>query len=105
MNDTHFTSTSQQPVGLCWYRRKHYARIRALMIDSDRFPHSYDAWLTAAEAAEAGYHRERRIVYRIVIDPDIFLTWCAAHNLYPGAQARTLYASLAAERLHDPDKL
>lgn len=105
VSDTPATFTSQHPVGLCWYRRKHYARIRSIMIDSKTFPSNYDIWLAAAEAAEAGFHAEHRIVYRIYLNPDIFLSWCAAHNLYPGEQARTLYASLAAQRLHNPDKL
>ena len=102
---TRATSTAHQPAGICWYRRKHYARIRAIMIDSETYPENYDAWLAAAETAEAGFHAEDRIVYRIYLDPDIFVTWCAAHDLYPGDQARMLYASLAAQRLHEPDKL
>ena len=96
MSDTRTTFTSHHPVGLCWYRRKHYARIRSIMIDSEPFPVAYDVWLANAEATEARFHAEHRIVYRIYLNPDIFLSWCAAHNLYPGDQARTLYASLAA---------
>jgi ribosomal protein S19E (S16A) len=39
-------------MGIPWYRREDYPRIRKIMAEGERFPEAYDDWLHRAEAVE-----------------------------------------------------
>jgi hypothetical protein len=45
--------TSHSAMGLPWYTRADYRETVAVMVDCERLPKSFDAWLIRAEAIEA----------------------------------------------------
>lgn len=80
-------------IGLPWYRREDYPRIRDMMVDRHNLALTYDAWLAAAQNNEdVGRQAGLRIV-RIIIDPNMFAKWCAERSIEPGSAARMDYVS------------
>jgi len=83
-------------VGLAWYRKEHYAQLRALFIDGARLHDTHAGWLAAARATEAHLAANGRRVVRVDIEPEEFVAWCSAHGVNPDAEARTRYANESA---------
>jgi hypothetical protein len=63
------------------------------MVDRDRLPDSYDAWLKIAEQAERNITRGGGIAVRAIIDPKNFGAWCLLHGLNVDAGARIAFAA------------
>lgn len=90
------TDSSGRKVGMLWYVREDYARIRAMMTDPHNLAPSYDQWLMAAEnnarvAQEAGIE-----VVRVTVTSEGFAAWCAERGLEPDGSARMRRAQEAA---------
>lgn len=87
------TNEPARRIGLPWYRREDYPRIREMMADRHNLAPTYESWLAAAEnnetvGREAGLH-----VSRIIIEPDDFARWCAEKNVDPDSAARRDYVA------------
>lgn len=89
---------SVRAVGLVWYRREHYARLRKLFEDGDKLPANFDKWLKLAEQTQQRYERDGFLTVKAYIDPDTFPAWCAARSLNVDARARMEFANHAAYR-------
>jgi hypothetical protein len=84
-------------IGLPWYAREDYARVRAAMADPHNLAPVYDGWLMAALNNEAVAKQAGLQVVRAFIDPDRFPQWCAEKGLEADARARARFAQQAAE--------
>jgi len=93
-------NSTVRAAGLCWYNRKSYARIRAVMSDADVLPDTYSQWLKQAEAGEKRLAAQGWIIHRIDLDPDTFLAWCTIRNVDANADARIRFANEAVAFLH-----
>ncbi|HYD04308.1 MAG TPA: hypothetical protein VEC60_01215 [Reyranella sp.] len=80
-------------VGIPWYRRGDYRRIREVMADPEFLPGSFDQWLRRAEQAERQLRREGRRPYRARIDAEEFVAWCAERGLDVDGRARQAFAA------------
>lgn len=86
-------------VGIPWYRREDYARIRRTMRDGAKLPARYADWLRAAEATQKQIEGQGIVAERVYLDPRGFAEWCRARGLDIDADARMRFASAAvAER-------
>ncbi len=85
-------------IGLPWYSREDYPRIRDMMIDRHNLAPTYDAWLAAAENNEAVGRQAGLRIIRIMIGPDTFAQWCMEKGIEPDSAARVKYvAELSAQ--------
>lgn len=80
-------------IGLPWYRREDYQRIREMMADRHNLAPTYESWLAAAEnnetvGREAGLH-----VSHILIEPEAFARWCTERGADPDSAARRDYVA------------
>ncbi|MBB3017247.1 hypothetical protein FHR70_000287 [Microvirga lupini] len=87
------TNESARRIGLPWYRREDYQRIREMMADRHNLAPAYETWLAAAEnnesvGREAGLH-----VNRILIEPEAFARWCTEKGVEPDSVARRDYVA------------
>ena len=89
-------------VGIVWYRKADWPRLRALLADADKLPDTYAEWLASAEGLLAQLRRDGIAAERVPLDPDVFSAWCVARGLAPDAQARSRYASEAVAGEHRP---
>ncbi len=80
-------------IGLPWYRREDYFRIREMAADPHVLASTYEQWLAAAENNEAVGRQAGLEIVRVMIDPVEFKAWCLARGVEPDGAARTKYAS------------
>ncbi|CCG07908.1 hypothetical protein [Pararhodospirillum photometricum] len=80
-------------IGMAWFRREDWPRVRDIMEDADALPATYEKWLYRAEKGEKLMGKSGVVVKRAYIDPETFPDWCAAHSLNIDAQGRTRFAA------------
>jgi hypothetical protein len=85
-------------IGIPWYRREDYGRIKALMLDGAVLNDTFDDWLKRAEALEQGLQAKGQRTSRAIIDPNTFADWCRQNGQRPDADGRVLFAKCAADR-------
>lgn len=83
-----------QAVGMAWYKREHFERLRAVFEDGHVLHRSFDEWLRDAEKGRKGLEAKGVRVVCVDIDPDAFPAWCAANGQRVNAEGRTKYANL-----------
>lgn len=86
-------------VGVAWYMREDYDRSRAMFIDGDALPLSYQEWKQQVESFRERLVSQGILVVQAYIDPDIFPDWCLSHGCQPDARARDMFAANAAWRV------
>ncbi|MDN5939067.1 MAG: hypothetical protein L0H83_10450 [Salinisphaera sp.] len=87
-------------VGIAWYRREHYSRLKRLFTDGHKLPSRYDKWLKLAQRTVTELEASGKIVVKAFIDPDEFPQWCRARSLNVDAEARTRYANSVAAQTY-----
>lgn len=83
-------------VGMPWYRKADYARLRAAFADGARLHETHAEWSAAARATEAHLAAQGHRVVRVEIDPEEFVAWCSTRDVAPDAEARMRYANESA---------
>jgi hypothetical protein len=87
------TNEPARRIGLPWYRRDDYQRIREMMVDRHNLAPTYESWLAAAENNEAVGREAGLHVSRILIEPEAFARWCVGRNVEPDSAARRDYVA------------
>jgi hypothetical protein len=87
------SETPARRIGLPWYRREDYSRLREMMSDRHNLAPTYDQWLAAAENNESVGRQAGLEIVRVMIEPEAFARWCAEKGMEPGSAARTGYAA------------
>jgi len=88
----------QEIMGMVWYKREDYDRIRSICDDGDHFHATYDEWLEEAEACRKHLEGEGIKIVTADLDPDRFLALCNTKKMRPNASARNWLAHDAAHR-------
>ena len=85
-----------QVIGIPWFSRDDFARLRAMFTDGDKLHRTYDEWLTAAKKTRHSIMAQGTRVVRAKIDPDTFPAWCAANGHDLDAKGRVAFADRCA---------
>ncbi|MDR7120681.1 hypothetical protein [Rheinheimera soli] len=83
----------QVVVGIAWYQREHWERLKQIADDSAAMDDSYDEW---KKNANAGMHQIRltdKTALRVNVDIDELLKWCAEHHKPMNSAARAEFVS------------
>lgn len=88
-------------VGIAWYRRDQWPRLRALASDIDKLEGSYEDWLAGAQKAivqmtVAGVRAER-----VDIDLDELVRWCRAESRPLDSAARAAFVASRLRLTHE----
>lgn len=86
-------------VGIAWYRREDYDRVRAISDDAHTFPDTFDDWEKRAEEGRKEMLKHGYVVIKAYIDPDTFPAWCRAHGHKVDSKARMAFASAESHRV------
>ena len=84
-----------QAVGMVWYKRENYDRLKTIFEDGSNLHDTYDGWLKAAEAGRLSMESKGARVICVDIDPVDFPEWCKNNDMKLNAAARNRYANLA----------
>ena len=82
---------------MVWYKEEHWDALKALFVDGDRLPPSYEQWLERAEAMKAEAQAAGDTVIKVFIDPETFPEWCASKGLPMDSEARSQLAIEVAQ--------
>lgn len=85
--------------GVAWYMREDYDRSRAMLIDGDTLPRSYQEWKEQVERLRERLVSQGILVVQAYIDPDVFPDWCFSNGCRPDAQGRDIFAASMAWRV------
>jgi hypothetical protein len=99
---THADDRPPPAVGAYWIREQDYPALKQIFDDGHNLPPTWKEWLKMAEEMEQGLKAYGHVVLRVVIDPQSFPDWCAAHGTTPGSAGRKKFVAAAvAERYGD----
>lgn len=88
-----------QAVGMAWYKRENFERLRAMFEDRHKLHRTFDEWLRDAEIGRKGLEAKGVRVICVDIDPDQFRAWCDASGKRVNAEGRIDYANLIAYKV------
>lgn len=88
-------------VGIAWFKREDYDKIKRLSTDGDGLPATYDDWLKAAEDIADQFRSNGQAFQKVHIDPNAFPAWCAARGLDVNAQARIRFSNEHVAGVHN----
>jgi len=80
-------------LGLAWYTREGWERLRELAVDREQLDDSFDAWERGAHAAIAELAEIGRVVRKVPIDFEALLAWCQAQDRPLNSAARAEYVT------------
>ena len=80
-------------VGITWYKREDYEKLKSLFVDGRILPESYDDWLQSAEEVVNGFRAQGQAFKKVYIDPNTFPVWCASKGLEINANARSRFSA------------
>jgi len=99
------TSTPIRVIGLPWYQKADYQRLKTIFTDGGKLAPTFEQWEQAAEKLRQRCLAQGEIVVKAYIDPDTFPTWCAANGKGVDSSGRTWYAnSIAADYARNMQK-
>lgn len=87
-------------IGMTWFHRKDYKKLRQLFIDGDKFPLLYDQWLKKAEKGFNEIRRRGSTVEKVYFDPETFPAWCNERAMDIDARARSAFINEFMARKH-----
>jgi hypothetical protein len=84
--------TSDMVVAIPWYRREDWGRLKSILSDASALHDAFEDWQKEAVSVERTLRRQGHRVERVVIDIDVFRTWCFIRGRPTDAAARSEYA-------------
>jgi len=85
-------------VGIAWYQREQWARLRELAADVDALEEDYDAWVASAERSLAMVRSQGLAVERVAVDVDDIAAWCTREGRPFDSKARSEYVAQLMRR-------
>ena len=83
-------------VGVAWYSREQWARLREVASDPDSLENTYDEWITVARSTLRELAKAGAVAEKIDVDVEEIVAWCNKHGRPIDGAARSHFA---AERL------
>jgi len=86
-------------VGLAWYSREAWEKLRAIADDRDRLDNSFEEWERRALQAIRDLASVGRRVLKVPIDVEAYVAWCRERGCRLDSASRAEYVT---ERLKTP---
>jgi len=80
-------------LGLAWYSREAWERLRAVADDAQALDDSYEDWERQALGTVRDLESLGRKIRKVPIDIDALLAWCREHHRRNDIKARAEYVS------------
>lgn len=99
--------TKALTVGVAWYTREDWAKLKAIFEDAESLPANYADWLAFAELSLQALKHQGISAYKVYITPDEFTVWCKQRGLRKNALARMQYANamIASMKAEQPETI
>ncbi|MEP7298356.1 MAG: hypothetical protein ABI702_19400 [Burkholderiales bacterium] len=80
-------------VGVGWYTKSEWAKVKAAAVDTERFEETYAEWIQMAELALVELQATGVFAERSYIKATELLAWCLAHNKPNDGASRAEFVS------------
>jgi len=94
-----------QKIGVAWYSRDTWTRLRAVAPDPDGLENTYEEWLQIWYAAVARLRERGLSPGRADVDFDTFAGWCAAGGFALDSAARARFVSEELQRREEDSRV
>lgn len=97
--------TNEMTIGLAWYYKEQWDKIRANSADRADLEEKYEDWETHALAMVTKMEADGYKVHRIYIDVEMLLAWCRRKGIPVDGYARSQYTNhlMASHFGHNED--
>ena len=92
-------------VGVAWYERSEWARLRAIAPDAETLEETHAEWLALAEKSLRDLRAAGYEPHRVPVKIAALQAWCGMLGRQPDASARVDYTSAELQRLHQAGRL
>ena len=86
-------SESQLVLGIAWYRRDQWSRLRELSLDADELEATYEEWLVWATERLEELKAKGVAAHKVDVDVEELLNWCWKNALPVAGPARAQFAA------------
>ncbi len=80
-------------IGIAWYSREGWERMRAVAADPDSFENSYEAWLAMITRSLKDLESQGVIPEKVELDANRVAAWCKERGRPIDASSRSEYVS------------
>lgn len=80
-------------IGVAWYQREHWDRLKRIADDSADLDESYDEWKKNANSGINEIRSAGKTAQRVNVDIDELISWCAENNKSLNSAARAQFVS------------
>ena len=87
------TMVADTHIGVAWYRKSQWDRLRSLASDGDKLASTYDEWLATAEGKFRDMTSLGHRLCRIEVDVEMLWAWCSANGRKLDGPARAEYVA------------
>lgn len=92
-------SKGKEIIGVAWYSRQDWVRLRAVASDRTKLDDSYEEWLAGAEKALRGLAKAGADPRRVNVDVEALVEWCQAEGRPVDSAARATYVANQLRRI------
>ena len=78
-------------VGIPWYSREDWYKMKALSDDKERFHPSYEHWLANTDKSIVLLTNRKKLFERLNIDPINYAWWCNKRKMHKNSESRKAY--------------
>lgn len=86
------TKRADTVMGVAWFDRKQWGRLREIAADPDQLEESYEEWLSLAEEAIRNFKAAGAVLEKVPVDTEELILWCNAEARPIDGAARTEFA-------------
>ena len=90
--------TTMQVVGIPWYTKKDWYKMKALADDKQNFHPSYEQWLASSDKSIVILTNRNQLFERLNIDPIHYAFWCRQKSRQKNRESRTAYTQYLLHR-------
>ncbi|MFQ5737941.1 MAG: hypothetical protein ACE5JX_02930 [Acidobacteriota bacterium] len=87
-------------VGVAWYDRGQWTRLRQVAADPERLEESYEEWVAMAEKAIRDLKAQGMRIQRVPVDAEDLIGWCKEQARRLDTSARAEFTSHQLRKLH-----
>jgi hypothetical protein len=83
----------ENKLGIGWYRKEQWARLRSVSTDAKELETSYEDWVANAEKALLSLRAEGADAVKVDIDVEELIRWCQSKKMSVNAQSRSQFVA------------
>lgn len=91
-------AASYTKVGLGWYNREDWDRLREISEDRDQLEETFEEWEASALSALQDIQSTGQQIERVLVDPEQLLSWCNEKGVAVNASSRAEYVGRLLKR-------